>query len=574
MKKLSLVLFSFCASIAICSAEVVYVTAMTSNCVSTTSCGSGPNFDVNLVGNYVYQDEGGYGAYTSAKAGTVDKAVVPGSRYHSNSFSNSTPDIGILISPSLAVTGGIYKVYHVFSSTAGNVSLDVTVGVTNVEGCTLSWTNTDKFRSQYGSPSPQSWQFLGYLTNNLDTSFPRIRFYFVDGVVNAGAQRRLIIEQFRFVYYDLCTDIPTVGVTGPIASNLVNVVVTGVTNATAVTVYQDSGSGFVQIGQLTSGIVDGNNSVPVTGLVKGAQVAATQTVGGQEGCVPTAGVIVGGGANPSIRIVATVRENTALTGPVGAAGSGSIVSFLGASSVLGGGAPEQGIVLQAGSNWQTISFTNTIDPLYTWAGTDPTPGTWDGPFGALDGFAIACEGDTGPYDIYFDDLANGTNGVFQNWDSAAAGTAAVGFSQPSFSGSSSANLLTAPNQSVVSDATSFSGANSCRVRFQFNGESADRWVRLVTSGATPVANPQLDVNEPISIKVLLLPPGAPLPPSPMPPPLSISVVGGQPVLSWTGSYPLQSSTNVAGPYTDVGIATGPYTVTSSEAALFYRLRGN
>lgn len=574
MKKCFLALLGLGASVAVCSADVVYVTSMTSNCTSTTVCGNGANPDLNINGENVFSEIGG--AFTAALCTTPDKPKnAGGARYYSTTFTNAASNLqGITLRPTLGVTGGVYKVYHVFSSTAANVTLDAILGVTNDAGCTLSFTETDKFQRSYGTPAPQQWQVLGFLTNNADTSTPTITFYYKSGVVTATGGNRLVVDTFRFSLYNPCLDVATVGITGPLATNSSTVIVTAVTNATAVTVYQDSGSGFVQIGQLTTGVVDGNNAVPVTGLVKGAAVAATQTVGGQEGCAPTAGFIVGGGANPSVRIALNVRENTALTGPVGAAGSGSIVHMIGTSTLLSGGAPEQGIVLQPSTSWQTISFTNNVDPLVTWAGTDASPGTWDGPYGAVDGLAIACEGDSGPFDIYIDDMENGTHGVFQNWEGAAVGAQAYGFSQPSFSGSTGGNLLGAPNVAQVVNTTASGGTKSLRVTFQYNSDSINKWLRLVTSGATPVANPQVDVNEPVSFKILLLPPGAALPQPPAPGSLSLSRVGTDVVLNWTGSYPLQSSTNVTGTYVDVGVVTGPYTNSATATDKYFRLRGN
>jgi hypothetical protein len=45
------------------------------------------------------------------------------------------------------------------------------------------------------------------------------------------------------------------------------------------------------------------------------------------------------------------------------------------------------------------------------------------------------------------------------------------------------------------------------------------------------------------------------------------------VMSWPGNYTLQSSTNVAGPYSDVSNATSPYTVNVHQFPMqFFRLR--
>jgi hypothetical protein len=60
--------------------------------------------------------------------------------------------------------------------------------------------------------------------------------------------------------------------------------------------------------------------------------------------------------------------------------------------------------------------------------------------------------------------------------------------------------------------------------------------------------------------------------------LALSVVarlfphGTRPALTWTGPSALQSSTNVVGPYSDIGGATSPYTNLTSRAASFFRLR--
>jgi len=676
--------------------EIVYVTACVSNCVSTTTCGNGPNTDLNAIGFSVYSDEGGWGAFTSAKAGNVDKAVVPGARYHSNSFSNSTPDLGIVLGPSLAVTGGVYKVYHVYSSTAGNVSTNIILGVTNVEGCTLSWTNTDKFQRKYGQPSPQSWQLLGLLTNNADTSYPRIRFYFAGGDVNAGAQQRLLIEQFKFEFYDPCTDIPTVGVTGPLSTNLAAVTVTGVSaNATNVTVYQDSGLGMVQIGKLTTGVVAGNNIVPVAGLVKGAQVAATQTTNGIEGCKPTVGIRVGGGANPRLRVALSLKENPTATGPAGSnggPGANSNIHFLPATSVLSGSCPGDGTLTVYPSNdWQTVTISRgkesianasnaagtlaagsgyaanenvsiqvyayrTVQPaavtiysavpaqsavvtsnnvfLVNWSWTavpgaegyrvlrelalsgnyaeyidvtstslndantgwnfgntvtptnifttpsimwNPTVGSENniaGTWAVLEAIAFTSddETDNGPFDIYIDNLANGANGVFQTFEGFVAGTAAgVVFNQPSYSGTTSGNILTAPNVADISNAAADTGTKSLRTRWQFTSGATNLWMRFNTFNTSVMPNPLVNLDEPISFRLLMQPVGA-TPVAPAPPTLTAEKIGADVVLKWTDAHRLQAASVVTGPYTNVGVTLAPYTNTFTEPQKFFRLR--
>jgi len=547
-------------------ADVVYVTARPSPCTVTANC-PGPNTD----GTYSEQswpsgmgDFGSVGTAPGHPQTTVARTYIGGTTV-------TDPSTGVTLTPTLGVAGGSYQIDYNFNGTADNHSTDVIMAVTCTSGGTLSFTQTDKFQRSFGKPQNQ-WQLMGYLTNNVGSATPTITFTYLSGLINAGSAARISFDCWRFSLVQPCLAIPVVGVTGPLSTNSNQVVVTGVdATATAITVYQDSGSGMVQIGTKTSGIVAGNNSVTVSGLVKGAQVAATQTIGGQPGCTPTVGTLVGGGANPSIRIALTVRENTALTGPVGAAGSGSIVSFLGASTLLSGGAPEQGVVLQPSTQWQTVSFTNGVDPLVTWSGTDPTPGIWDGPFGAMDGLAIACEGENGPFEIYFDDFSNGTNGVFQNFESQPANAVAYAFSQPSFSGSSF-GMLGAPNDSRVVNTAAASGTKSVRIQFQFTSTATRNWLRLVTTGNSGApANPQLDVNEPISFKVLLLPVGS-TPVAPPGPTLSVSQAGSDTVLNWPGAHRLQAASAVTGTYTNVpGVTTGPWTNTFTEPQKFFRL---
>ncbi len=695
MKKILLTVSSAVLLTSAAWADVVYVTANTSNCVSTVDCGNGPNQDLNpSTGAPIYTDNS-LGAFTGAISAVPGKPPTPGARYFSNGFSNSTPDLGITLSPTLGVPGGIYKLYHVFSSAAGNVSTDIVLGATNVSGCDLSFTSTDKFQSQYGVAvsGANVWQLLGFVTNSPAQTNPVITFYFQGGIVSAGAAKRLVVDTFRFSLYEPCTDVPTVGVTGPLAANLASVVVTGVSNAaTKISVYQDSGAGMVAIGELTTGIVAGNNSVPVTGLIKNAQVAATQTLNGQEGCLPTSGVLVGGGANPRVRVVLSIRETTS-TGPVGAAGSTSSgnLHFLGAS-FRNGSAPGDGPVITPGNNWQTVMFdrgtvqlgnasnavgTVTGDPGYapdetvairvyayqtypgngvqifspvpaqssvvtsnatfsvnwSWdavpgadgyrllrsynsddytnsstdvvtttfldsnsqwgalapvtpsltqtnasikwnaaAGSDPVgtlnalPGQW----GVIDAIAFAIDDltDTGPYDLYIDNLQNGST-IFQTFENAVGNTSGYGFRAPGFSGSTSGNLLGAPSSAVVSVRAADTGTKALHVKFQWNGTNNTKWLRFTTSG---VGNPQVNLNDPTSIRFLLLPVGASAPVQPAAPALSIGKNGaGETVLDWTGGHNLQSATAVTGTYTNTGVTLGPWTNSLPDPETYFRL---
>ena len=288
--------------------------------------------------------------------------------------------------------------------------------------------------------------------------------------------------------------------------------------------------------------------------------------------------MVGGGANPRMRVAFSIRE-TPDTGPVGAAGTRTgDIHFLGPSTLIGG-APGDGPVLYPSNTWQTVTlqrspdYTNPINSSIKWNAVSGDPaGTVKDiitPWGILEAIAIAIDdlNDTGPYDLYIDNLQNGST-VFQTFEGAVAGTTGYGFQLPPFSGSTSGNLLSAPNQAVVSNGAAGTGTKSLHVQFQGNGTNDTQWLRLTTY---QLGDPMVNLSDPISIRFLLLPPGStPIPPTP--PRLSVANMAGQVVLNWPGAHNLQTATAVSGPYTNVtSVIVGPYTNTFVEPLRFFRL---
>src|SRR5574339_17513 len=77
------------------AADVVYVTARSLH-------GPGPNDDGTYADN-------GFGDDSSAMSTAPGVPPRNGSRYFSISFSNSTPDLGITLSPTLGLPGAIYQ---------------------------------------------------------------------------------------------------------------------------------------------------------------------------------------------------------------------------------------------------------------------------------------------------------------------------------------------------------------------------------------------------------------------------------------------------------------------------------
>lgn len=699
MKKSLLTLCSLALIGSSAFADTVYITARPS------PSGTGANPDGT------YAELGAPGSDTSAVGTGAGSPPRTGCRYFSNSFSNTAYATslgfpGIRLTPTLGVPGGTYRIDHNFSSTAGNVSTNISLVVTCSVAGTLSFTTSGtNFIRTAGNPATQ-WKTLGYITNDVGSANPTIDFYYLDGHVNAGLNNRLLIDTFRFTLLEPCLAIPAVGVTGPLSTNLNQVVVTGVSaSATNVFVYQNSGAGMVLIGSKTTGVTAGNNTVTVAGLVKSAQVAATQKINGQEGCTPTSGLFVGSGANPSIRIALSIRE-TPSSGPVGSPGDSSYtnIHFLNATAVTSG-APVNADVVYPSNGWQTVTFLrgpnevvgdsanavgalvnntgyaandtvsinvyayrvlangvtifsatpaqssdvtsndvftvnwtwntvsgaqgyrvlrslnfagyteyqdvavnslndlnagwtagSTVTPTNSQAGrsvkwnamtSDPYPvGTTNripGQWGIVEafGFAINNLDDTGPFDIYIDNIQNGAT-VFQTFEAAPAKTVDYGFRSPDFSGTTLGNILTGPLEGRVSNAVADTGTKSFRVQFQWNGTNSTKWLRLTTSG---VNNPQVNLDQPISFRLLMQPANATLSTPPAAPALALSQPGAATVLNWTGGHRLQTSVNVTGTYTNVpqilspntwtninlGGYLGPWTNTYTDPTRFFRL---
>src|ERR1035441_1441148 len=158
-KLCAVVLLSTAGAATLLAENPVYVTAR------PTPSGSGPNPD----GTY---NDNGFGNDTSAMSTAPDAPPRSGSQYFGVGFTTSTPDLGVTITPVVGTLGGVYQVFHTYSSAAGNVSADVVLGVTNASGCTLSFTSADKFQAAFGD---STWQSLGYVTNNAGSATPAIR---------------------------------------------------------------------------------------------------------------------------------------------------------------------------------------------------------------------------------------------------------------------------------------------------------------------------------------------------------------------------------------------------------------
>lgn len=224
---------------------------------------------------------------------------------------------------------------------------------------------------------------------------------------------------------------------------------------------------------------------------------------------------------------------------------------------------------------------NTVTPTAAQATPsiqwNPTVGNTNNIAGAwaiLESIALVSDDETdgGPFDLYIDNLANGTNGIYQDFEGFVAGTpAGVVFNQPSYSGTTSGNLLTAPNVATISSDAADTGTKSIRVRWQFTSGATNLWMRFNTFQTSVMPSPLVNLNQPISFRLLMQPVGStPVPPAR--PVITISSSGSDVTLNWQGTHTLQQASYAEGPYTTVtGVTQAPYMVPASTGQRFYRL---
>ena len=428
---------------------------------------------------------------------------------------NTTAGSSVTITPTLETPGGTYLVEVTFPG-PNSQTADIVVSITQ-ENCTGLPETTTAFQRA----GANTWKRVGTLVLNPGQTTPIIKFTHQSGALSATAGR-FYFDSIRFINAsDPClSGLPQLTtVNGPLGAGQTYVNVPNISsNATKVTVYADG----VQIGQKASDIVAGVNTVTTSPLEKGKAITVTQSdASNVESCRPSTGPLVGGGPNPAIRVALSIKENTALTGPIGTNGGTATLplKMLGAVGPTSGfgTAPAGDKIFQPSTCWQTVTLlrgedpANPTDTSYIWSGSGGNQ--INGDFGILDAIAFSIEDttDSGPYLIYIDNFMNGST-LIQDFESTPAGTNAL-FMQPAFSGTTSPFLLSqapgtiSPNLTTVTNSNADTGTNSLMVTWQFKDTQAGNWLRLVAQGpGTP--NPVIDLRLPISFRLLLLPAGS------------------------------------------------------------------
>ena len=462
--------------------------------------------------------------YSEASGNWQNSSVhttAPGTTAGVGSRFNTTAGSFVTLRPNLQ-DSGVYLLEAAFPAPSSQ-SADIVVRI-DLTGATLTNFNTNTtlvgdviestvFQRAGGSTV---WRSIGTLVLDPGVAVPTVTFTHIRGELNSTTGR-FYSDSYRLVNTaEPClSGLPSLTtVNGPIAAGQTTVLVPGVdTNATKVTVYANG----IAIGQKVGGIVGGAEveTVTTTPLIAGEIITVTQhDTNDVESCRPNTGPVIGGGANPAVRISYSLRMDLALTGPIGAEGTSAStwLTMLGATGPASGfgTAPLGGAVLQPANCWQTVTYNfGSADPRYTWAGAGTDPGT----FALLDSLAFSMEAprDSGPYAIYIDNIVNGST-VIEDFEIEPAGAASYIFNAPGSSITTSGNLLSqapgsiTPNVSVVTNLTADTGTNAAFVSWQFSDTAVGSWLRLVLAGSGTSA-PQVDLTQPISIRFLVLPVG-------------------------------------------------------------------
>lgn len=189
-------------------------------------------------------------------------------------------------------------------------------------------------------------------------------------------------------------------------------------------------------------------------------------------------------AQGTVQISIGIRET--------AQGGGAFSAIGGNGGSLGGiefvARDVQTLVLDG--TWQQFTFNITTDPLLAFAGTTAN-GVLEGAYGTLEHVRVL--NNTGimtPITLWIDDVTNTTTTTspvtFGDFEGFASGTEVM-FQEPSFSGSTSANVITGSTSGV--DNRVAARTSSCRSDFQFIDGTTTRWVRLTTFNTGNLGNP-------------------------------------------------------------------------------------
>ena len=500
-------------------ADTVYVTTYGSGGV-TSSTLTPCNPDAGVAS--VCDNPLGLTGVSISTFGSTAVANPPGAPAHTKCIFGYAGTVNWSVQPqSLLAAGGTYAIYVAHSN---NGTTNALITAFSPDGTmSASCTNSDVFQK---SKSGNTWYLMGYITNNPGITQPTVTFYLSGGYIDnntsgPGGAQRLYIDCFQFVAADPCLGVAgNVSVVGPLVAGGASVSVSGVTaGATNVTVFDLY---YGEIGETNSagGFAAGTVAVPTITLLDGDSITAQQTVNGCVGNLSSA-KYVGSGPNPTLQVALGLGKLSGLSGPIGAsaASSGSPLYWVHADGRRTQGfavAPTGGYVITPSTNWVTLTFNSDTDPVYDWS-DNVYPYTNHDDYAVLYGLALAIDDvnpDIGPYRIYIDSIYNGTN-LIQGFEASAFGTGysngtyGVMFLRPGAAGTPAGVLESQPDTNYVNNAggvNADTGTNSLLVSWAFKDTSINNWVNLY-SGGTGTQYPQVDLHQPVTIRLLVLPVG-------------------------------------------------------------------
>lgn len=153
-------------------------------------------------------------------------------------------------------------------------------------------------------------------------------------------------------------------------------------------------------------------------------------------------------------------------------------------------------------NWHTLTWALDGTNVTGFAGAT-ADGVLDGTWGTIEHLRLLnTDSITGPISVYIDDIVVTTpsgNTTLTDFEGYAVNQAVV-FRAPSFSGSTSANLV-AGSTAGISDAFAQSGTGSYKADFEFVDNSPTRWVRLTTSNTATLGNPAIPFGAGTSLSI-------------------------------------------------------------------------
>jgi hypothetical protein len=269
--------------------------------------------------------------------------------------------------------------------------------------------------------------------------------------------------------------------------------------ATSVNVYANG----VQIGTApvttTNGIVD--VSVAANPLIYMNSITAKQiTPSGLSS--PSAALEVGKGSG-DVLLSLLIRESGD-AGPIGSQGTDTgEMEFIGADTNGVGGAP-LGIAISPTNGWQQVTFNPAVLSPFGSLGNGAITATR----GVINSLAVTVNSasagrSSGSYRMYIDNVVNVGAATITGFEGYTTGDEVL-FQEPTFSGSTSANLSSPPSSSSNSDVYNNGGTRSQLLTWFFRDTTAGRWARIASANVANLNYPIIDLTKPVTMDVLLL----------------------------------------------------------------------